>query len=112
MHRTNRDEASLQQLEAAAGLSLTQVQQALVTRYGEVLSTTDAAAALKLSVGAFREARSRGTVKLEPLEISGRREKVFASVDVAMVLLSWLSKRPQSASPEVQTSPAQPEPNP
>ena len=78
---------------AAAEPSLTEIKAHLYARFGNVMSTEEVAAALKMTVAALRMSRSRKSFPISPLEIEGRREQIYCTEDVARLLRSWVSKR-------------------
>lgn len=63
-----------------------EIKAALLTKFGPLMSAKEVVSALKLnSVDALRMARKRGTLKLAPLPVHGRRALLFATEQVAQV---------------------------
>lgn len=61
-----------------------EIKAALLAKFGPLMNAKEVVSALKLeSVDALRMARKRGTLKLTPLPIHGRRSLLFATDQVA-----------------------------
>lgn len=63
-----------------------EIKATLLARFGPLMNAKEVVSALKLeSVDALRMARKRGTLKLTPLPVQGRRSLLFATDQVALV---------------------------
>jgi len=63
-----------------------EIKATLLARFGPLMNAKEVVSTLKLaSVDALRMARKRGTLKLAPLPVPGRRSLLFATDQVARV---------------------------
>jgi hypothetical protein len=63
---------------------------AMTRQYGKVLSAEEARTLLKFkSASAFWTARRRGHLQLEPIRVPGRKQFMYATEDVARLLVLW-----------------------
>lgn len=61
-----------------------EIRTTLLAKFGPLMTSKDVVSALKLeSVDALRMARKRGTLKLTPLPVHGRRSLLFSTDHVA-----------------------------
>lgn len=61
-----------------------EIRTTLLARFGPLMTSKDVVSALRLeSVDALRMARKRGTLKLTPLPVHGRRSLLFSTDHVA-----------------------------
>lgn len=64
------------------------IQAQLGARFGVTMSTEEVAQTLKMSVSAFRMAKSRKQVPLEAIPMNGRRHQIYWTSQVVRFLLS------------------------
>lgn len=68
-----------------------EIRATLVAKFGPLMNAKDVVSALKLeSVDALRMARKRGTLKLTPLPVHGRRSLLFSTDHVAHVVHKFI----------------------
>ena len=68
-----------------------EIRTTLLAKFGPLMTSKDVVSALKLeSVDALRMARKRGTLKLTPLPVHGRRSLLFSTDHVAHVVHKFI----------------------
>lgn len=68
-----------------------EIKASLLARFGPLTTAKEVVCVLKLeSVDALRMARKRGTLRLTPLDVQGRRSLLFATDQVASVTCEYI----------------------
>jgi hypothetical protein len=74
----------------------------MTRQYGEVLSAEEARTLLKFkSASAFWMARRRGQLQLEVIRVPGRKQFMYSTQEVALLLVKWKTSARSSPEKEV-----------
>jgi len=75
---------------------------AMTRQYGKVLSAAEARTLLKYrSASAFWTARRRGHLELEAIKVPRRKEFMYATEDVARILVRWKMNSQEASEKEL-----------
>ncbi|MDE2621664.1 MAG: hypothetical protein KGM83_00540 [Betaproteobacteria bacterium] len=65
----------------------------MLSKYGNLMTASEVCSVLRFAnVNSLRMAIRRKSIVLRPLEIEHKRTKLFATEEVAEILISWLQK--------------------